>query len=175
MKETVAQWLELALNGNSTISWSAHTPSWEFERIDSFWRTLIANRIKGEDELDPDRCRKMFDVARGASSLPIANSELDANTAFHDFISPLASEMNTVIFNRRFFTSGHELMGVGPSMTRIGDDIVILLGCDHPVILHKEGEFWKFEGEAYVHGFMGGTAVNLWESGNLALQKFTIH
>ncbi len=58
-------------------------------------------------------------------------------------------------------------MGVGPSTARVGDDIVMLLGCDHPVILHKEGEFWKLKGEAYVLGFMDGKAVELWESGNL--------
>jgi hypothetical protein len=175
MKETITQWLKLALDCNSKISSGAHNPSWEFKRIDSLWRTLIGNRIKGLEKIDPDRCRKMFDVARGAVPLPVSNSAVGADVAFHDFVSPLAFEMNSNIFNRRFFTSGHELMGVAPPMTQVGDYIVILLGCDRPVILNQEDERWKLQGDAYVHGFMNGEAVKLWESGKLALQKFTIH
>ena len=66
-------------------------------------------------------------------------------------------------------------MGVCLSKARVRDILVVLLGCDHPVIFRQEGVAWTFQGEAYVHGFMDGEAVTKWESGELKLNKFTIY
>lgn len=173
MKETILQWLSLALDCK-LIPPGAETQLWTSGRIDSFWRTLIGNRIKGQAELDVDYCRIMFDVARGAIPCPSATLVMDVDKAFHDFVSPLASEMNGIMYKRRFFTSGREIIGVCPSKAEVGDCIVVLFGCDHPVILRSDDKHWILQGEAYVHGFMNGKVVKLWEPGEVTLKNFTI-
>lgn len=173
MKETILQWLKLALDSKLILS-GADTKLWTSGRIDSFWRTLIGNRIKGQAELDVDYCRMMFDVARGAIPCPNDSLDMDVDKAFHDFVSPLASQMNDIIYKRRFFTSGREIIGVCPLKTEVGDYAVVLFPCDHPVILRKDGEHWILQGEAYVHGFMNGEVVELWKSSEVTLDNFTI-
>jgi hypothetical protein len=175
MRETMVQWLKLAIGSDLNVSSNNNNTAWETERTEAFWRTLIGNRIKGQSEPDIDLFRRRFDVARGVKPVPILNPEVDYIQAFHQFVSPLAFEMNAIMYNRRFFTSGQALMGVCLSKARVGDILVVLLGCDHPVIFRQEGVAWAFQGEAYVHGFMDGEAVMKWESGELKLNKFTIH
>lgn len=57
-------------------------------------------------------------------------------------------------------TAMRSLVGLAPADTKRGDVVVILFGCSALVILSElkstEGKFWKFIGEAYIHGIMNG-------------------
>jgi hypothetical protein len=51
-------------------------------------------------------------------------------------------------------------LGTGLHHTQKGDLVCILLGCSYPVILRRQGEMFKFVGEAYVEGLMLGAAMD---------------
>jgi hypothetical protein len=44
-----------------------------------------------------------------------------------------------------------------------GDQVAILFGCNHPVILRPEGSSWLYVGPAYAHEMMSGDFVSYWE------------
>jgi hypothetical protein len=61
---------------------------------------------------------------------------------------------------RRFFTTKNGYMGLCPSLARIDDQIVILLGGRTPFILRKtKKNRYRFIGECYVHGMMNGEGL----------------
>jgi hypothetical protein len=74
-------------------------------------------------------------------------------------------------YGRRFVTTEYGYMGLCPSLARIGDKIVILLGGKTPFILRKTGKKgYRFIGECYIHGMMTGKGLS--ESTNM--QDFKI-
>ena len=176
MKEVINGWLQVAQLGSSPVPYGKFSTTWEEERIEAFWRTLILNKVQGPDKLEPERPRKIFDVARGAAQIPDDYRAPGLNKdRFQDYVAPLATNLTNSIFNRRFFTSGHVIMGLGPAAVEKGDEAWILQGCDRPVILRREGERFKLVGEAYVHRFMNGEAFNYLSDGVLRLAKVSIH
>lgn len=62
-----------------------------------------------------------------------------------------------------------ETIGLGPLYTRLGDIVVVLGGCKHPIILRKAPVGYKVVGEACIAGFMDGQAV-----GRFALREFEL-
>jgi hypothetical protein len=104
MKNTINRWLVLALKGNPPVSCSRLIPLWEEVRIKKFWKVLIANRTRYEKEIDEAYYGQMFDVARGALSLPesFTKSFSDQEEAFQRFVAPFRTECERIIFNRRF-------------------------------------------------------------------------
>ncbi|KAH6665788.1 heterokaryon incompatibility protein-domain-containing protein [Halenospora varia] len=174
MKRVIGSWLVLALNCNSPISGGASIEILEEERINAFCKTLIGNRSGTNRSVDQELYHKMLDVARGASTVP-TESTGNAEDAFQKLIQPNVVEWSDMMFNRRFFTSGHAIMGMSWHTARVGDSIVILAGCDVPVILRKaDGDAWEFHGESYVHGFMDAEVVDLLQAGKLKLKQFSI-
>ena len=71
------------------------------------------------------------------------------------------------IGSRRFFASRNprELLGLAPFSAQVNDQIAILIGSSFPHIIRKHGEAgkreWTYVGEAYVHGFMDGEALDI--------------
>ncbi|KAG8670878.1 hypothetical protein FPOAC2_04184 [Fusarium poae] len=57
---------------------------------------------------------------------------------------------------RRVFGTRWGRMGMGSCAAEVGDSIVLLRGCNTPLILRSSGEAWKLVGECYVHGVMYG-------------------
>jgi len=112
----------------------------------------------------------MFDVARGV--LPTTAS-ISTDPSYEDlmaFIKPFFIEISWTMINRRFFTSRNGIMGIGPTTTQEGDLIVVLEGLDVPVTLSKHNSNkWSFEGDVYVHGFMEGQAMGLFEPQEFSL------
>ncbi|KAE8444971.1 hypothetical protein EG329_014099 [Mollisiaceae sp. DMI_Dod_QoI] len=83
--------------------------------------------------------------------------------------------MRENFWDRLFFISGNKTMGFAPAEAREGDIICVPLGCWHPLILRKVDDHYINLGEAYVDGYMDGKAIDMWENGELSLQKFEIH
>lgn len=54
-------------------------------------------------------------------------------------------------------------IGIGPAEMERGDQVAILFGCTHPVILRPEGPSWLCVGLAYAHEMMHGDFVTYWE------------
>ncbi|KAH7093451.1 heterokaryon incompatibility protein-domain-containing protein [Paraphoma chrysanthemicola] len=82
---------------------------------------------------------------------------------------------------RRFMTTtgGHvgwapdNMHGGHDERTRVGDLIVILLGCSTPLAIRPCGEYYQVLGEAYVHGMMDSEAMDDLDRGKYKLEKFT--
>jgi hypothetical protein len=83
-----------------------------------------------------------------------------------------------ILKNRAFFITSNGSMGLGPSKTKPGDQVVILSGASVPALLRLSEEpvlvpeisnaaastsrsigRYQVIGEAYVHGIMGGEAI----------------
>lgn len=90
----------------------------------------------------------------------------------------ILTHLMNVLGNRAFFITRNGNMGLGPWSTQLGDRVVILSGASVPAILRRTGEskwlldqtdeanpvmryigLYQVVGEAYVHGIMGGEAV----------------
>jgi hypothetical protein len=50
-------------------------------------------------------------------------------------------------------------MGLCTPWAEAGDNVVVIPGCRHPVLLRKIGERYKLIDEIYIHGFMRGEAI----------------
>lgn len=63
---------------------------------------------------------------------------------------------------RRLTVTEKGYLGMAASRTQKGDLVVVLFGCNIPVILREGGEGnFEFVGECYVDGFMDGEAMVL--------------
>ncbi|KAN0113319.1 HET domain containing protein [Hyaloscypha variabilis] len=86
----------------------------------------------------------------------------------------LRSACNTAR-HRRFFVTNTELIGISAGSVEPGDLICILLGCWMPVVLRPKDGHYIFLGEAYVHGYMYGKAMEELAEGKFQMQNFEIH
>jgi hypothetical protein len=68
----------------------------------------------------------------------------------HAMVSAAALRMHA----KRFILTKTGFAGLAPQEAREGDKIVVLLGCDFPVVLRSVGDYWKLVGEVYVDGIM---------------------
>jgi len=89
--------------------------------------------------------------------------------------------MKAACGSRRFFVTANGTFGLGPSTTRAGDPVCVLLGSDVPFVLEavkrKEGEIvilHKVRGQAYVDGAMvyEGDIKGDIEDGKIKLEEF---
>jgi len=72
--------------------------------------------------------------------------------------------IQSVIWNRKIFKVGENLVGIAPGRAFSEDIVCILWGCDVPVVLRKvkkdgEGMTYELVGECYIHDMMDGRAV----------------
>jgi len=77
--------------------------------------------------------------------------------------------------HRRLFVTNTELIGISAGSVEPGDLICILLGCWMPVVLRPKDGHYIFLGEACVHGYMYGKAMEELAEGKFQLQNFEIH
>jgi hypothetical protein len=50
-------------------------------------------------------------------------------------------------------------MGIGPPEIREGDKVVVILGCDRPLVLRQERDVFRVVGACYVYGMMNGEMI----------------
>jgi hypothetical protein len=84
----------------------------------------------------------------------------------------LNSSLDHCLTNSRFYIPAPDWsetkpvefsIGIGPAEMEPGDQVAILFGCNHPVILRPEGSSWLYVGPAYAHEMMSGDFVSYWE------------
>ncbi|GAW20849.1 hypothetical protein ANO14919_103610 [Xylariales sp. No.14919] len=68
---------------------------------------------------------------------------------------------------RKFIMTLEGRMGIGPTGTQPGDLVFVLFGGGVPYILRKQESGFYFVGESYIHGLMGGEAVQAWQRDEL--------
>jgi hypothetical protein len=72
--------------------------------------------------------------------------------------------MDITLYYRRVFRTTRQLLGVGPTRLREGDQVWILAGAATPYALREvdaENKKYQLLGESYVHGTMHGEATHL--------------
>ncbi|KAG0624450.1 hypothetical protein M758_3G248800 [Ceratodon purpureus] len=68
-------------------------------------------------------------------------------------------------------------IGWAPAEARAGDLLVVLWGCDWPVVIRRDKQNssrYRFVGECYCHGAMNGEAVEVQREKGLELEKFAL-
>jgi tetratricopeptide (TPR) repeat protein len=66
-------------------------------------------------------------------------------------------------------------MGIGPLEMKEGDQLVVLRGCRHPVVLRRKADGrYVVVGDAYVSGYMSGEALEEVEEGGLGWEEFVL-
>ncbi|KAI0552995.1 heterokaryon incompatibility protein-domain-containing protein [Xylaria curta] len=114
---------------------------------DSFWRTLVGDR--GKDNQNPPyyfsrACRESA-IKGGLRSGGINTKALIDNEQ-NSIIAEFCRRVQAVIWNRRLFKTKKGILGLGPSDVKVGDKVGIIYGCTVPVILRQK-EKDRGEGE----------------------------
>lgn len=78
-------------------------------------------------------------------------------------------------FNRCFFFTSAGRMGIGPSDTQAGDEILLIPGGGVPYIARKDVTGWLFVGESYVQNLMDGHVFELQIRNGRSLEIFNFH
>lgn len=86
----------------------------------------------------------------------------------------LVSSASRRMHGKRFVVSSTKLAGLAPQAAQQGDEIVVLLGCDFPVVMRDMGTYWTLIGEIYVDGIMYGEAMDGLASGKYVENSFEI-
>lgn len=173
--ETLQAMLEFVVNLKDYPS-----PNTEFS---AFWQTLVAGMDERRMLKSPDSFEEIFsyilDLTTGKKdsisgqtytrrpSLPKGRGGLDEEklgsrkprSAGNTFRQVRTAMINATK-NRRLggTASGH--IGLFPEHSRAGDGVFVLHGCHVPVVLRRRDDNkFKFVGECYVHGIMGGEAI----------------
>lgn len=78
--------------------------------------------------------------------------------------------------NRCFFTTERGLMGLGPRLTAVGDDVCLLFGAQVPFVLRplQAQQQYRLCGESYVNGIMDGEALSKVYRGELTETIFEL-
>lgn len=144
---------------------------------DRIWRTLIADR-DSEGQIPPRWyqrvCLRCLEVADTFN-----NGDLNVGQLLQEDSEMLRiylTRVRNITWNRKFFTSEGDLLGLCPAATTQGDLVCILYGCSVPVILrrHEDGGYFELIGEAYVHGKMDGEAMAYIGDGSIVETEFQL-
>lgn len=96
--------------------------------------------------------RKLSEL--GGAISKIVSSRKDSIPTLEADAESYLKALTTACSYRSFFITADGRLGIGPSNMRNGDRVCILPGSAVPLILRKEGVFWRFVGDAYVHEIM---------------------
>ncbi|KAK2736972.1 heterokaryon incompatibility protein [Colletotrichum kahawae] len=89
----------------------------------------------------------------------------------------LQEHFGSRMMGRCFYITEKGRIGIGSGFMAVGDIVVVPLGCSTPVILRPEGcrSECRYVGDAYLHGYMYGKAIDQWRNGDRKASKFVLH
>jgi hypothetical protein len=76
-----------------------------------------------------------------------------------------------LLLGKAFFVTKMGYMGTSLEAIQVGDTIVVFAGMNLPVVVRKEGDFYRLIGPTYAHGIMDGEA---WEERSTLAEEFTL-
>ncbi|KAF2748668.1 hypothetical protein M011DRAFT_485352 [Sporormia fimetaria CBS 119925] len=130
----------------------------------AFYKTLANDLLTGD--LDQDATPRRIKTAE----IPLFPEDWDSYSYWEAMFDqefegyPLSCMCATVL--RRFFITEMGRMGIGPSSTKPGDDIVLICGAGSvPFCVRKEpdwtedNQIYTHVGDVYLHGVMYGEAM----------------
>jgi hypothetical protein len=75
---------------------------------------------------------------------------------------------------KSFFVTEKGYMGFGAAKLHEGDQVCILFGCPHPLLLRETGDTYHLVGEAYIYGMMRGEMMAEFEAGKFVEETFVL-
>ncbi|KAH9228624.1 hypothetical protein K456DRAFT_1900456 [Colletotrichum gloeosporioides 23] len=89
----------------------------------------------------------------------------------------LQEHFGSRMMGRCFYITEGDRFGIGSGFMAVGDTVVVPLGCSTPVVLRPEGcrSECRYVGDAYLHGYMYGRAIDQWRNGDRKASKFVLH
>ncbi len=85
-----------------------------------------------------------------------------------------SSHADQTTAKKSFFVTKSGYMGLGPGLIQNGDKVYVLFGCQHPLLLRKDGNNYLLVGDAYIYGMMRGEMIAKLEAGKFTEQEFMI-
>ena len=87
----------------------------------------------------------------------------------HDGMDSLfQTRMN--VFDKRLVRSKRGYLAIVPSLSMVGDSLVIFMGSRVPFLVRQNGDSWTMLGQSYVHGMMKG---EVWDEAKCDEMKIT--
>ncbi|EPE30305.1 hypothetical protein GLAREA_13028 [Glarea lozoyensis ATCC 20868] len=140
------------------------------------WDTLIAEWHSDSQPFSFDCFRQIYSqhVLGSETAYPVdlfAQTPKQAKKSSKKDVMKFRTHMNMMCLNRKLATMRQSwqyetrIEGLVPCNALPGDRIVVLHGCNVPVVLRKgAAEDWSFVGDAYVDGYMYGRAFGAFSS-----------
>ncbi|KAL2059835.1 hypothetical protein VTL71DRAFT_9990 [Oculimacula yallundae] len=125
------------------------------ESYEALWRTCCCNRTSDGEIPGVDFAASFGDWTKAMMGLKLRDFE-----NFQRKARRFAESFSLYCSNRRFFRCDSGRLGWGPDKMREGDVVGILHGASIPFILRPVGNRFEVIGDAYVHGIMGGEAMD---------------
>jgi hypothetical protein len=141
-------------------------------------RTLIANKFHTQWPCTSDMkneylafLKRLEDIANGNGLAP-GTMDGDAYVRRNAY----AEALDMAIRGRSYFSTAGGRTGIGPSDTRLGDLVCVLIGGPTPYILRlgASRSSYTLVGESYVNGLMSSEALNLRNLGPIPEDNFVI-
>ncbi|KAH8655301.1 heterokaryon incompatibility protein-domain-containing protein [Xylariales sp. PMI_506] len=80
---------------------------------------------------------------------------------------------SAILPKRKFFITEQNRLAIGPGLTEKGDSVVIIAGCNYPMVLRRNGNgTFQLIGESFVEGVMEEVSVVAVDSYHLSLSVF---
>ncbi|KAK1447352.1 hypothetical protein CMEL01_09191 [Colletotrichum melonis] len=148
------------------------------ETWENLWRTFMCNRTRDNNERPGEDCAIGFEVHYKTALEPgkglarVLQERTDHEIESHglapqDGVAHYMKEKEAAekfigahtkwTYNRRFFRSKEGRFGWAIDGVREGDLVVVLYGCDYPIIIRDdEQKKSRIIGDCYIHGLMDG-------------------
>jgi hypothetical protein len=153
---------------------------------DVYARTITANRVTTEinieseflldskNKVDFEAGYLLFREHMEAKCAAEDDEDLNLLPSFPPSSKRFAECLGLMSRRRRFFCTKSGRIGLGPSDTRIGDNLVVIFYCPTPYLLRQSNPNWHFVGETYVHGLMYGEVLDIFDRGEVQETKWII-
>jgi hypothetical protein len=83
-------------------------------------------------------------------------------------------QKSTSGYERVFFKTEDQHLGVGPGDLQEGDEIVVPFGSSRPWVIRSHGDHHVLVGDAFVPGIMTGQLEELWSKGDLEYTDYVL-
>lgn len=150
------------------------------------WRTLIANKFHTQWPCTSDMRNEYLamlmwleKVANYDGFAPMtSDTSIDGNLYIR--MNAYVDALNMAVRGRSYFSTDGRRTGIGPSNTRVGDLVCVLMSGPTPYILRPDysdasGSSYTLVGESYVDGLMSSEALDLHDLGWISEETFIIN